>query len=175
MINVWITVGPTVQAAFKNRQANPDNYTGPMDDRSWEILSTFVDNSVVQPMFKVRGSGPNAFTLFSLNFADEETAVSDVTYLDETWPKPQIVPEGMWYYSGLQAGTYYVEDEEGNVTLEGTPTFPVNPNLYQSMPDTIVYDEDGNVVQTIPATSNADLRDVNLIQGQAPRMFDVQA
>jgi hypothetical protein len=37
------------------------------------------------------------------------------------------------------------------------------------MPDIPVYDEDGNLIDTIVAEDNSDLRDTHLMLGQHPR------
>jgi len=39
------------------------------------------------------------------------------------------------------------------------------------MPDVVAYDENGDVVSATPATSTADLRDINIVMGQAQRIF----
>jgi len=160
MISAWVLLGPTVHAAYKNRQANPEDYTGPMDDRSYSILNSFHDNEVVQGMYKVKGSGPNAFRVYAMNFNTLEQAVDDMEYLNDSWPKPQVAIYGMWDKdTGLQIGTAFELDEEGQETevVIGTPTYPIPDDCWEIMK--------GN------ASSNDDLRDVNLMYGQAPRRF----
>lgn len=162
MISAWVLLGPTVHAAKKNRDATPEGeeYTGPMDDRSYAILNTFVDSNTVQGMYKVKGSGPNAFTLYALKFRTVEQATDDLTYLDEAWPNPMVDVYGMWEVStGVQVGT------------EGVPTYAIPSDCYKVMADIVTYDDDGNETSRTVASSNADLRDENLLCGQAPRIF----
>jgi hypothetical protein len=53
----------------------------------------------------------------------------------------------------------------------GNPIYPIPNNLYLFMPDIVEYDENGNEISRTPATSNDDLRDINLLVGQEPRDF----
>ena len=74
---------------------------------------------------------------------------------------------------GRQAGTQWELDEEGERTgnVTGTPIYPIPAQAWRIMPPVNVYDENGDLVSSTPATSNADLRDINLLAGQAPRRF----
>ena len=167
-VSAWLMVGPTIDAQFKNY--DPENPGGgTMDERSYNILNTFADYGTVQPLYKLKGQ----FYIYALNFPDEATAIDDIDYLNGVWPRPQIEPYGMWYHeNGLQAGMSYTYDDEGNIIgVEGTPVYPIPSDCYLVMPDVVVYDENGNEISRTPASSNADLRDINLIQGQAERDF----
>lgn len=53
----------------------------------------------------------------------------------------------------------------------GKRLIDLHPDAWRLMPDRIEYDSEGNVTNTIPASSNADLRDINLLMGQSPRAF----
>jgi hypothetical protein len=55
--------------------------------------------------------------------------------------------------------------------ITGTPIYPIRSDTWKLMPDVITVDPNTEAVTTTAATSNADLRDVNLAAGQAPRMF----
>ena len=182
-ISAWALLGATVHAAYKNRRGNPEEYVGPMDDRSYAILNSFADSETVQSMYKVKGSGPNAFVIYAMNFDTLEQAVSDMEYLDATWPNPQVAIYGMWdHKTGLQVGVSYtyapIVDPESDIVIgeevtgtEGAPTYPIPADCYMLMPDTIEYAEDGTELSRTPATSNADLEDKNLVSGQHPRIF----
>ena len=49
----------------------------------------------------------------------------------------------------------------------------LDDEAYQIMPDIVTYDDYGNETSRTPATSNDDLRDINLIAGQHVRLFHV--
>ena len=172
-ISSWVMLGPTVHAAYKNRQRDPENYNGPCDDRSYAILNTFYDNETVQDMYKVKGSGNNAFVVYGLNFDTLEQAESDILYLNDEWPKPQVATYGAWdIETGLQVGIKYDYNEEGEIVgTTGTPTYPIPSDCYKIMPDLVVYDESGDEISRTPASSNSDLRDINIVAGQSPRIF----
>ena len=173
-ISSWVMLGPSVHSAYKNRQRDPDDYNGPMDDRRYAILNTFFDNETVQDMYKVKGSGNNAFVVYGLNFDTLEQAESDILFLEDAWPKPQVVTYGAWdTETGLQVGTKYELDDDGEPTdvITGTPTYPIPSDCYKIMPDLVVFGEDGEEISRTPASSNADLRDINLISGASPRIF----
>jgi hypothetical protein len=178
-ISVWTVIGPNMMNAYNNRYAAenadpPEDYNGPMDDDSYAILITQIDTAHVQPMYKTKSvNGNNPFTLFNMNFVDEAQAIESMDYLDATWPGNQIEIEGAWSWdTGLQMGQSFTYDVDGNLTgVTGTPVYPLSTTAYQLMPDLIEYDDEGNVISTTPATSNLDLRDINLVAGQSPRLF----
>jgi hypothetical protein len=69
-------------------------------------------------------------------------------------------PLGSWWYdTGIQGGMQPPLIENDPPT--GTPFYPIPNNAYLFMPD----------LDGIPPTSNADLRDINLLFGQHPRDF----
>ncbi len=162
----WVLIGPQIDAAFKNY--DPENPGGTMDERSYEILTSFADWDTVQDMYKLKGQ----FYVYNLNWDTVEQAIDDIDYLDATWPPPQAAPYGLWHYDGRQVGTEWeIVDDEPTGETTGTPVYPIPSDCYLIMPDVVVYDENGDEVSRTPATSNADLRDINIIAGQAPRRF----
>jgi hypothetical protein len=169
LVSVWAVIGPSMMGAYENRYNAenadpPQDYNGPMDDQSYAILSTLIDIKSVQSMYKTKTvNGNNPFTLFNMNFKDETVAIEQMDYLEATWPGNQIEIEGAWNWNGLQMGLSYTYDPEtGDVTgVEGTPYYPLNSTTYTLMPD----------IEGVPASSNADLRDINLVAGQSPRIF----
>jgi hypothetical protein len=180
-INVWTVIGPSMMNAYNTRKAAeeadpPEDYNGPMDDESWAILNGMFDVSVVQPMYETKTvNGQNPFTLFTMNFLTAQEATDSMDYLDATWPGQQIEIEGAWdETTGLQLGLTYTYDNQDPPEIDGiagTPVYPIPVDAYTLMPPVIVYDENGDVVSSTPATSNADLRDINLVYGQTPRIF----
>jgi len=129
--------------------------------------------------------------LFIFTFTGSlQEARDDLLYLEGYWGNNFII-QGAWWFDGepasacadpqnaragkaLHAGmsyTYDAQDPPMITGVSGTPTEPLNANLYQFMPPINTYDENGDLISSIPPTSNADLRDINLIAGQTPRMF----
>ena len=149
-ISVWCVIGPSFMNAYTARreaEAADESYSGPMDDESYAILNTFADVDVVQAMYNTKSvNGNNPFTLFGMNFPDEQAAVDAIDYLLGAWPGKQLEVNGAWHEdTGEQMGT--------------PPTYPIPDDAWTLMPD------------SVGATSNADLQDINLIAGQAPRIF----
>jgi hypothetical protein len=68
-------------------------------------------------------------------------------------------------------GVSWVDPEDPSQGTTGDPVYPIPDDAYELMPDRVTYDEDGNETSRTPATSNDDLRDVNILAGQAPRDF----
>ena len=175
--SVWMIVGPQVHAQYRERLAAesadpPEPYDGPMDDTSYAILQTMQSPDAVQSQYKVKGSGPGAFILYSTYYESEEAAIFAVDWMEANWPGPQVIPQGAWYLdTGLQMGVSYVDPEDPSQGTTGDPVYPIPSDAYEIMPDTVVYDEDGNEISRTPATSNADLRNVNILSGQKPREF----
>lgn len=56
--------------------------------------------------------------------------------------------------------------------VEGDPLYPIHTQAYKLMPDTVTYDGGGVEIGRVPASSNSDLRDINLLAGQSPRSFN---
>jgi hypothetical protein len=170
-INVWTVIGPSMMNAYNTRKAAeeadpPEDYNGPMDDESWAILNGMFDVSVVQPMYETKTvNGQNPFTLFTMNFLTAQEATDSMDYLDATWPGQQIEINGAWDEStGLQLGLTYTYDNQDPPEIDGiagTPVYPIPVDAYTLMPD----------LDGVPPTSNADLRDINLVYGQTPRIF----
>ena len=151
MISVWAVMGPSLTGAYWKRVEDGDDYSGPMDDTSFEILNTFVDADAVQPLYKTKTvNGQNPFTIYGMNFPSEEIARDSMNYLDANWPGNQIEIQGAWYIdNGLQMGQSYVIDEEtGEVTdeIEGDPAWPIVDDCYKLMPDIVTYDENGDEI-----------------------------
>jgi len=117
-------------------------------------------------MFKVPTIGGNTYHAYSIYFKSNVTSVvrTEFDYLAAEYPS-QFFILGAWMKDGRQAGV----KKDGT----GTPVYPIHANAWRIMPDVVVHDEDGNVISTTLATSNTDLRDINLLAGQSPRNFGV--
>lgn len=156
--NVWLALSDTALTEYRVRkQAERDEveYNGPMQDREYKIFQSFQDEAVVQRLFKsptIQGTTYNLFSIY-VDRTDAQAAQDAITYLTDTYPT-QIIVLGVWREDGTQVNAY-----------------PINANAWRVMPDVVEYDENGDVLSTTPATSNADLRDINLLFGQQPRDF----
>jgi len=165
MINAWIAlrgdVYPFIQASL-----NVGEPISPVKEREYKIFKAMHDRVVVQNMFKIPTIGGNAYYAYSIYFKSNVASVAktELDYLATEYPS-QFFILGAWMKDGRQAGI----KKDG----AGTPIYPIHANAWRIMPDVIVHDEDGTVVSTTPATSNADLRDINLLAGQEPRNFNV--
>jgi hypothetical protein len=173
-ISVWALLGPSLQTAYATRYQweidFPDiPYEGPMDDTTYAIMNSFADMFTVGPMYEsIPDEDDEIFRMYGMNFADETEAINAMDHLIADWPGKQIDVLGAWSAeTGLQMGLSY--DEEANII--GTPVYPIPADAYLVMPPIVVYDENGDEVSSTPPTSNADLRDINILSGQALRIF----
>ena len=176
--NCWLSANQNVLDEYKRRKQIEDaggTYTyptdGPMDDETYRIFNdSRGDGDVVERLFKPVVNGPDTFKLFSYNTTNLSFK-ADIDYLELTWGNDVQCQGSWWYDSGIQGGMQPPVDPEVDPTPTGTPFYPIRNNLFLFMPDIVVYDEDGNEISRTPATSNADLRDINLLGGQVPRDF----
>ncbi len=174
--NVWLAVNQEILDEFRRRrqiEAAGGEYTypvdGPMDDRSYEIfLNAKGDNAVVERLFKPVNNQGEILKLFSYNTPNRDFR-DDIDYLEDTWGLDIRAVGAWWFDNGLQGGMRPAADPAD--PPEGTPIWPIPNNLYLFMPDYVEYDQDGNEISRTPATSNDDLRDINLLYGQTPRDF----
>jgi len=156
-VQMWVVCGPNMTNQYRQRyqfETTGEGAPGPIDDRTYELLSTVVDITGSQGQYKTKSvNGNNPFTNYAMNFTDEQEAADAMAFLNVEWPGQQFEIEGGWYWdTGLEIG----------VTAEGgDPVYPLSPTAYELMPDIVEYDEDGNEISRTPATSNADLRNVN--------------
>ena len=166
LINVWLGVTEDYRNEILEYIAwdeeTQGTYPGPLVATDEAIFSTMQDMVTRQAFFRVDGFQGKSWYLFTVTIKEME--LDDVTdwLAANKGSKTKIL--GAWYWdNGLQHGT---ELDEG--TVIGTPTYPLNNRILKFMPDIIEYDEDGNIVSTTPAS---EMTDVNLEQGQAPRVF----
>ena len=165
--NAWVACGPSMWQAFDSRweaenAEPPGSYSGPMDDESYRIMKTVTDVRVSPQLFRpksVAAAEANPFINYSMNWRTVSEMETDLAYLLGAWPGKQFEVNGAWdMITGAQVG-------------EADPLYPIADDAYKLMPDIVEYDEEGNEISRTPATSNADLRDVNITLGQAPRDF----
>ena len=179
-IQEFIDMGET-QLVFANvptvtPPAEPTPYSGPMDDQTVKIMSAVAERGIAD-MFKQPTIGGKTYITLSIN-VNTNAAQDAIDHLTETWPAHFIVL-GAWWMDGRQVGTQWEVDENpdsetfgertGNTT--GDPLYPIPAAAWRVMPDVVTYDENGDETSRVVATSNADLRDINLLAGQAPRRF----
>ena len=174
--NIWIAFTSQALTAFKARrlaEQEGDTYTGPMDEETYKIMSLMQSSDNRQRLYKSPTIASKTYHLFSLDITGNLAAAKDaIDLVTDRWPDHIIMIGAWWFDTGLQAGTSYTYDEEGEVTgITGTPAYPIHSAAWRLMPDVITYNADGTVDTVTPATSNADLRDINLVAGQAPRIF----
>ena len=176
--NAWLSAEQAVLDEFRRRRDIENaggTYTyptdGPMDDESYRIFNEAKgDNVVVERLFNVVQNAGKTFKLFSYNTTDTSFK-TDIDYLESRWGNDVECQGSWWYDSGIQGGMQPPVDPDVDPTPTGSPFYPIRNNLYLFMPDIVVYDENGNEISRTPATSNADLRDINLLGGQQPRDF----
>jgi hypothetical protein len=158
----------------------PDDYSGPMDETTYKVLTKMYDIDNVQSMFKTTTAGGKTYTLFSLYLVGSAKAKAAIDEMTAKWPGHFIVI-GAWRWDGRQVGTQFtyqdIIDEDNNVIgqevtgVTGTPTYPIPNAAYKLMPDVVTYNENGDETSRTVASSNADLRDINLLSGQSRRIF----
>ena len=237
MINLWLVLSQQALDEYRAYRFDPEAYEGPMDSKTYKILSKMADTDNVQRMFKPVTVATKTYILFSLYLPGTARVQEAIDYLTETWPSHFIVI-GAWHMDGRQAGTEWelyaedvlytenvlyeedvlypydvlyeedVFDENGDLlhaagdvrfaagtvqfaageikhaigevqitagtrtgNIIGTPIYPIHAQAWRLMPDQHTYDEDGNITGTISASSNADLMQVNVLQGQSLRRF----
>jgi hypothetical protein len=178
--NAWLSANQTVIDEYVNRKQIEDaggTYTypddGPMDDESYRIFNeSKSDTAVVERLFEPVENGGNTYKLFSYN-TDNKDFRNDIDYLEATWGNDVQCQGSWWFDNGLQGGMRYDDDDQSPTFGQpiGNPIYPIPNNLFLFMPDIVEYDENGDEISRTPPTSNADLRDINLLVGQVPRDF----
>jgi hypothetical protein len=148
-ISLWIVANQSIETGYQSRTLN---------ETTLAILDTAYDAKNVQPLYE-NPAGP--LFLFNLNLNTAEETEIAIAYLLATYPAGEIATQGAWHYdTGVQLGQDY--NNSNPPQLVGTPTYPIPANAWETMPP----------LDGVPATSNADLRDINLLSGQAPRIFE---
>ena len=182
LANVWLAMSTQARDEFRARRQQGDEfrarrqqgdeYSGPMDDETYYVLDKMSDQEVVSGLFATPTLGGKTYITFSVYLPGEARVQKAIDDLTERWPGHFIVV-GAWFMDGRQAGTQWELDEEGERTgnVTGTPIYPIPAQAYRIMPPVIVYGPDREVISSTAATSNADLRDINLLASQAPRRF----
>ena len=157
-VNVWIAMSQQALNEYKDARLLKKDYTGPMDALTFDTLHRMADTDNVQAMFKRVPADGKEYTLFSLYLPASAEAKTRIDHIAEQWLGHFIVI-GAWNWDGTQ------------VEIAGQIVYPVHAQAWRLMPDVIEYDVGGNETSRTAATSNSDLRDINLLQGQSPRDF----
>ena len=154
--NIWLSVSDAAQAVIIESIDWPEDtpYTGPLRPRSRRLFTYMDDHATRRKLFTKPVLQGITYNLWSLEFDDEKEtlqAVGDeLDYLMGQYPA-QIAVCGAWRWDGQQ------------IRNLGIAVYPIPSWLWRFLPDPM---RDG----TSP-TSNDDLHDVNLLQGQYPRDF----
>ena len=162
IINIWLALSDQAQdiviESLRWDEEAQGPYTGPLRNRSRRLFEYMQDNTTRRRLFKPWTNPQGTFHLWSIDFDDEKEALQlvrdEIDFLMTEYPN-QISVLGAWRLDGRQAGANY--DQDGNRTSEAT--YPIPNFLWRFMPD------------SVGATSNADLQDINLLYGQTPRDF----
>ena len=151
--NVWFAVSAAVRTAYRNKREQGDAYNGPMTDQAYRIIDRMIDSDVVEALYKSPSIGGKVYYLVSAYVPSENASAAQdaVDYMTSTYPD-DFIKLGVWRWNGQRIGSMHAQ-------------------AWRLMPDRVEYDSEGNVVNTIPASSNADLRDIALVYGQSPREF----
>lgn len=158
-VNLWVAISTQAITEFKAKRDNPA-YSGPMDEVTFKTLSRMHDQEVVMGLFKQATVSGKNYRLFSLYLEGSAKAKDAIDDLIAKWPTHFFVI-GAWWMDGRQVGTEWGSDEEGAIITTGTPLYPIPAQAWRVMPD----------LDGVAATSNTDLRDVNLLDDQQPRRF----
>lgn len=166
LINIWLAISDAAQdvviESLRWDEESQGEYTGPLSNRQRRLFQYMQDDTTRRRLFKPTTLAGTTYNLWSIDFADDAETLrlvrDELDALMAQYPN-QIGILGAWRKDGRQVGASY--DEQGNRTSEAA--YPIPNWLWRFMPD----DADGNPT----ASSNADLRDINLLYGQSPRDF----
>jgi len=166
-LNMWVLVSNEIITEYQSYLSDPENYDGNLTDAVIEALSVNHDGMTVTQMFNSVTKNGKTYSMFSI-YPDADRVTPEAVAAMQTALGDNFEILGVWTMTGMQFGTSIDEED----ALVGTPTYPIPADAYLCMPDVVTYDEDGNEVSRIPATSNADLRDINFLAGhETPRQF----
>lgn len=156
-VNIWMAVSAQATNEYKSKDELGDAYGGPMDDTTFSILSKLADKSTLDKFYTTPTIGGKIYSIFSLYIEGTAKLATAIDYITTEWPT-HIVILGAWWMDGRLVGTDWVLDVNGNPTGEitGTPTYPVHDQTWRIIPG---------------ASSNADLKDLLIIQGQTLRRW----
>jgi hypothetical protein len=169
--NAWLAVEQAVLDDYTARKQSeeaepPGDYESIMDDTTYDIMRRTVQAAeTVDRTFKPVPAGPKTYKLFSFYMRGTTEVKQEIDYLIDN---NDITAIGSWWFdTGIQGGMQPGATPEDPPT--GTPFYDIPNNAWMFMPDILVYDEDGNLIDTIVAEDNTDLHDTHLMLGQVPR------
>lgn len=161
IINVWLGISDAAQnivrTALQWDEETQGPYDGPLTRRQRRLFEYMQDETTRRRLFKKATLAGTTYNLWSIDFDDTKDTLQlirdEIDGLIAQYPN-QIAVLGAWHFEdGAQVGT-----RNG-----GDPVYPIPNFLWRFLPDPL---PDGAT-----ATSNADLQDINLLFGQAPRQF----
>ena len=172
MINLFVALSEPVDAVLKQYQENVESLT---DEQKTQLdsMTSHGDWGRVSKLIKTYTNPQTSVTYYGYSiYFNYKPGVSEQLIADwlTAFGVDNVVIAGAWDFdTGLSWGLSYTYDDEGEITgTEGTALFPTHPLLMAFMPDVVTHDEEGNETSREAATV---LTDVNLISGQAPRVF----
>ena len=137
-------------------------YPGPLVATDEAIFSTMQDMVTRQNLFRIDTFQGKSWYVFIITIQEMEIDNVVDWLAANKGSKTKIL--GAWHMdTGLQHGT-----ELDNEVIIGTPTYPINSRILKFMPTIKTYDENGDLVSEDEPTVETD---VNLEQGQAPRIW----
>ena len=159
-VNFWLIISDAAQDIVLEFLNWPEDseYTGPLRPQSQRLFLYMDDHATRRQLF-AKGVVLQSITYNMWNFELRDTgevlnAVRDeIDYLIGEYPN-QLQVIGSWRWNGNQFGD--------------PPFYPIPDWAWKFMPPR--YEDDGTLSPDQPS-SNDDLIDVNLVQGQHPREF----
>lgn len=165
MVNVIAAISETAVELYKARlqtEREGGEYSGPVSDRAFRILRTMQSMGAVQSQYKVANIGGKDVRVLSLYFEqDLAAAKTELDWLATEYPSNFAIIGAWWTDTGLQVGQS-LDESQSPAVVTGDPLYSFPGWAWQLWPDY----PDGT-----PSTSNADLRDITLLYGQAERRF----
>ena len=172
MINLFVALSEPVDAVLKQYKDNVDSLN---EDQKAQLdsMTSHGDWDRVSKLIKTYTNSETNVTYFGFSiYFNYKADVSEQLIADwmTEFGLENVVIAGAWDFdTGLSWGLSHTYDEEGELSgVEGTALFPTHPLLMAFMPDIVTYDEEGMETSREAATI---LTDVNLMSGQAPRVF----
>lgn len=137
ILNAWVAMRDDVQAALDTRLTwdteTQGDYTGPVTDRTADIVASMQDRGTVQVLYRIDNVGGRDWSLWSIYLTQD-----DLDYLVSEYPATQAIV-GVWHLEGNMLGTTLQFNEISNPEYVGEPYMIPNP-AYQPDPELPDYD-----------------------------------
>lgn len=147
IVNVWIEIRDNFAWPAENIEDDTE-----LQAKNREALSRAADYEVVANLFKKRTQGPRSWSIYSFVYqADTKQEIEQAVERLASENPGMTSAKGAWHF---EDGRQFGIELDGS----GVPLYPISGSLINYMPD----------VDGAPAI---ELTDVNLLFGQAPRVF----